>query len=237
MRAAVLESQPGELIIDEITLTKPEPDEVLIQTSACGLCHSDLHMIDGHLPSPLPAVLGHEAAGVVQAVGENVTEFKPGDRVDVTGVSRGKGYQGVIKRHGFAGGPGGHGSMFHRKPGGIGAAEAPGRVFKGKKLPGQMGNKRVTVQNLTFVDGNAKSEEDGGGAIFVRGGRFKVINSRFLNNVNGTIFVLIEYANRPAADVGRRDEQDVADPGHHERRERVVHHRLRGRCRRRCRSS
>ena len=78
--------------------------------------------------------------------------FKPGDRVDVTGLSRGKGYQGVIKRHGFSGGPGGHGSMFHRKPGGIGAAESPGRVFKGKKLPGQMGNKRVTVQNLQVVE-------------------------------------------------------------------------------------
>jgi large subunit ribosomal protein L3 len=78
--------------------------------------------------------------------------FKPGDRVDVTGVSRGKGYQGVIKRHGFGGGPGGHGSMFHRKPGAIGAAEAPGRIFKGKKLPGQMGNKRVTVQNLQVVE-------------------------------------------------------------------------------------
>ena len=78
--------------------------------------------------------------------------FKPGDRVDVTGVSRGKGFQGVIKRHGFSGGPGGHGSMFHRKPGGIGAAESPGRVFKGKKLPGQMGNKRVTVQNLQVVE-------------------------------------------------------------------------------------
>jgi S-(hydroxymethyl)glutathione dehydrogenase/alcohol dehydrogenase len=81
MRAAVLETSPGDLVIDEITLTKPEPDEVLIQTAACGLCHSDLHMIDGHLPTPLPAVLGHEAAGIVQAVGENVTEFKPGDRV------------------------------------------------------------------------------------------------------------------------------------------------------------
>ncbi len=81
MRAAVLETQPGELVIDEITLTKPDADEVLIQTVACGLCHSDLHMIDGHLPSPLPAVLGHEAAGIVQAVGDDVTEFAPGDRV------------------------------------------------------------------------------------------------------------------------------------------------------------
>lgn len=81
MRAAVLEECPGDLVIDELTLTSPEPDEVMIQTSACGLCHSDLHMIDGHLPTPVPAVLGHEAAGIVQAVGSNVTDFAPGDRV------------------------------------------------------------------------------------------------------------------------------------------------------------
>ena len=81
MRAAVLEECPGDLVIDELSLTAPEPDEVMIQTVACGLCHSDLHMIDGHLPTPVPAVLGHEAAGIVQAVGENVTEFAPGDRV------------------------------------------------------------------------------------------------------------------------------------------------------------
>lgn len=82
----------------------------------------------------------------------NADIFKPGDRVDVTGVSRGKGFQGVMKRHGFGGGRASHGSMFHRKPGAIGAHEAPGRVFKGKKLAGQMGNKRVTVQNLQVVD-------------------------------------------------------------------------------------
>ena len=81
MRAAVLEQSPGDLVIDELSLTTPEPDEVMIQTVACGLCHSDLHMIDGHLPTPVPAVLGHEAAGIVQAVGSDVTEFEPGDRV------------------------------------------------------------------------------------------------------------------------------------------------------------
>ena len=78
--------------------------------------------------------------------------FQPGDRVDVTGISRGKGFQGVMKRHGFGGGRASHGSMFHRKPGAIGAHEAPGRVFKGQKLPGQMGNHRVTVQNLQVVE-------------------------------------------------------------------------------------
>lgn len=78
--------------------------------------------------------------------------FKPGDRVDVTGTSKGKGFQGVVKRHGFGGGRASHGSMFHRAPGAIGAHEAPGRVFKGKKFPGQMGNRRVTVQNLQVVE-------------------------------------------------------------------------------------
>jgi large subunit ribosomal protein L3 len=78
--------------------------------------------------------------------------FEPGDRVDVTGISKGRGYQGVMKRHGFGGGRASHGSMFHRAPGAIGAHEAPGRVFKGKKLPGQMGNRRVTIQNLQVVD-------------------------------------------------------------------------------------
>ncbi len=81
MRAAILETAPGEVIVDDVTIDKPAPDEVLIQTSACGLCHSDLHVIEGTLPQPLPTVLGHEAAGIVQAVGSNVTELSVGDRV------------------------------------------------------------------------------------------------------------------------------------------------------------
>ncbi|MEW6487717.1 MAG: 50S ribosomal protein L3 [Thermodesulfobacteriota bacterium] len=81
-----------------------------------------------------------------------VDMFQPGDRIDVIGVSKGKGYQGVMKRHGFGGGRGSHGSMFHRRPGAIGAHESPGKVFKGKKLAGQMGNRRVTVQNLQVVE-------------------------------------------------------------------------------------
>ncbi|NTU59872.1 MAG: 50S ribosomal protein L3 [Deltaproteobacteria bacterium] len=78
--------------------------------------------------------------------------FKPGDRVDVTGVSKGKGYQGGMKRHGFGGGRATHGSMFHRHGGAISAHEWPARVFKGKKMAGQLGNTRVTVQNLQVVD-------------------------------------------------------------------------------------
>lgn len=71
--------------------------------------------------------------------------------VDVTGISIGRGFQGVMKRWGFAGGPGGHGSTFHRKPGSIGTFCSQGMVFKGKKLPGHYGNKKITVQGLKIV--------------------------------------------------------------------------------------
>lgn len=74
--------------------------------------------------------------------------FTPGDFVDVVGTTKGKGYAGVVKRHGFAGGRATHGSMFHRAPGSIGASADPSRVFKGTRLPGRMGNERKTVQNL-----------------------------------------------------------------------------------------
>ena len=74
--------------------------------------------------------------------------FSPGEYVDITGTTKGKGFAGVMKRHGFSGGRASHGSMFHRAPGSIGASADPSRVFKGTKLPGQMGNVRNTVKNL-----------------------------------------------------------------------------------------
>ena len=77
--------------------------------------------------------------------------FEVGEKVDVQGTSKGKGFQGVIKRHGQHRGPMGHGSMYHRRPGSMGATSTPGRVFKGKKLPGHMGVDKVTVQNLEVV--------------------------------------------------------------------------------------
>jgi large subunit ribosomal protein L3 len=77
--------------------------------------------------------------------------FEMGDMVDVTGNSKGKGTQGVIKRHGFARGRETHGSKFHRAPGGMSAGTDPGRVFKGHKMAGRMGNRKVTVQNLEIV--------------------------------------------------------------------------------------
>ena len=77
--------------------------------------------------------------------------FEAGELVDVQGVSKGKGFQGVIKRHGQHIGPKGHGSMYHRRPGSMGPTSSPGRVFPGKKLPGQTGKDTVTVQNLQVV--------------------------------------------------------------------------------------
>ncbi len=77
--------------------------------------------------------------------------FQAGDKIDVQGTSKGKGFQGVIKRHGQSRGPMGHGSMYHRRPGSMGPTSTPGRVFKGKKLPGHMGRVTVTIQNLDVV--------------------------------------------------------------------------------------
>jgi large subunit ribosomal protein L3 len=78
--------------------------------------------------------------------------FSKGDVVSATGVSKGKGFQGVMKRHNFKGGPGSHGSMFNRAPGSIGASSYPSRVWKGIRMAGHMGDERVTVQGITVVD-------------------------------------------------------------------------------------
>lgn len=82
--------------------------------------------------------------------------FAEGDKVDVTGTSKGKGTAGVVKRHGFGRGRETHGSKFHRMPGGMGAASFPGKVFKGHKMAGKMGNERVTVQNLEVIKVDAE---------------------------------------------------------------------------------
>jgi large subunit ribosomal protein L3 len=92
------------------------------------------------------------AEGVKVGDSIKVSAFSPSDRVDVIGVSKGKGFAGVMKRHGFGGGRATHGSMFHRAPGSIGAAAYPARVLPGMKGPGQMGQKRVTVKNLQVAE-------------------------------------------------------------------------------------
>jgi len=96
----------------------------------------------------------------------DVSIFKPGDLVDVTGISKGKGFAGVVKRYHFAGGPKTHGqSDRHRAPGSVGAGTSPGRVLKGKKMAGHMGNERVTVRHLEVIEADADRN-----LLLVRGG-------------------------------------------------------------------
>jgi large subunit ribosomal protein L3 len=90
--------------------------------------------------------------GLSQGDSLTVERFQKGDIVAVTSTSKGKGFQGVMKRHNFKGGPGGHGSMFNRAPGSIGASSYPSRVWPGQKMAGHMGSDTVTVRNLKVVD-------------------------------------------------------------------------------------
>jgi len=125
-------------------------------------------LVDGHVKSMTKPLAGHlKTSGVgsvskikevqgsfpemevgAQITVENFSEVK---MVDVTGTSKGKGFQGVVKRYGFRGGRSTHGSMFHRAPGSIGASAYPSRVFKGTRMPGQMGSKQVKTKNLKVV--------------------------------------------------------------------------------------
>ena len=95
-------------------------------------------------------IRGVEIGGYEVGQEVKVDLFAEGEMVDVSGISKGKGFQGVIKRHGQSRGPMAHGSRYHRRPGSMGPV-APNRVFKGKNLPGQTGGERITVQNLQIV--------------------------------------------------------------------------------------
>jgi len=105
------------------------------------------HVLEIHVDDPT----AHSVGDVI-----GVEYFAEGDRIDVSGTSRGKGFQGVVKRWNFAGGPKSHGSHFHRRPGSVGACVKPGRVIKGRKLPGQMGARRVTVRGLHVLKVDAE---------------------------------------------------------------------------------
>ncbi|KHO63431.1 MULTISPECIES: 50S ribosomal protein L3 [Thermoanaerobacter] len=94
----------------------------------------------------LDDISGYEVGSEIK-----VDIFKPGDKVDVTGISKGKGFAGVVKRYGANRGPMSHGSKYHRRVGSMGATTDPGRTFKGKIMPGHMGHERVTIQNLEVV--------------------------------------------------------------------------------------
>lgn len=102
---------------------------------------------------PLRHVIEFDPEGEDYNLGDTIDAgiFKEGDIVDVVGNSKGKGFSGTMKRHNFRGQPASHGGMAHRRPGGIGQASYPGKVWKGMKMPGQMGNERVTVQGISVV--------------------------------------------------------------------------------------
>jgi large subunit ribosomal protein L3 len=102
---------------------------------------------------PLRHIIEFDPEGEDYNLGDTIDAgiFKEGDIVDVVGNSKGKGFSGTMKRHNFRGQPASHGGMAHRRPGGIGQASYPGKVWKGMKMPGQMGNERVTVQGISVV--------------------------------------------------------------------------------------
>src|SRR5919199_1701664 len=108
-----------------------------------------------------------ELRDVTGEVGESIGAdvFEVGDRVHVSATSKGKGFQGTIKRHGFARGPMSHGSHNIRQPGSVGASADPARIFKGQKMPGQMGNQTATVRNIEVV-----AVDEDAGELWVRGG-------------------------------------------------------------------
>jgi large subunit ribosomal protein L3 len=108
-----------------------------------------------------------ELRGVSGEVGESIGAdvLEVGDKVHVSATSKGKGFQGTVKRHGFGRGPVTHGSHNIRQPGSVGASADPSRIFKGQRMPGQMGNKTVTVKNLRVVNVDAEK-----GEVWVRGG-------------------------------------------------------------------
>ena len=108
-----------------------------------------------------------ELRGVTGEVGDTIgaDAFEVGDKVHVSATSKGRGFQGTVKRHGFGRGPVSHGSHNIRQPGSVGASADPARIFKGQKMPGQMGNEAVTVRNLEVVAVDAENNE-----LWVRGG-------------------------------------------------------------------
>jgi large subunit ribosomal protein L3 len=126
-------------------LTKPEQG------------HFDAH--GGHAGRYLVELRTDDASAYTPGQEVKVDIFTPGDKIDVVGVSKGKGFAGTMKRHGFGGLGAGHGTQRkHRSPGSIGACATPSRVFKGTRMAGQMGNERVTVLNLEVVRADAERD-------------------------------------------------------------------------------
>ena len=135
----------------------------------------------------LPAVIREFRNGDAAELGSVLTAeiFNVGEYLDVVGLTKGRGFQGVVKRHGFSGGRASHGGGWERRPGSIGCCEWPGRVQKGKKMPGHMGNTRCTMQNLQIVQVRPADN-----VILVRGA---------VPGTNGGILLVKEALKKPAA--------------------------------------
>lgn len=127
----------------ESLLTKPTKGTLKKAGISSNLTHFSEVKVENVAAEALGTVVGLE-------------EFKPNTVIDVTGTSKGKGFQGVMKRYNFQGGPASHGSHFHRRPGSIGCRATPARVFANKKMPGQMGSDQVTVQNIVVLEVNTQ---------------------------------------------------------------------------------
>jgi large subunit ribosomal protein L3 len=163
----------GKDILTPVTVLQAGPCTVLeVKTGQKhGYCSVQLGFGTAKAKNKSKAVLGHcKAAGldsappahIMEVRMETTGELKPGDLiktdiftpneyVDVTGISKGKGFQGVVRRWSFAGGRASHGGGWTRRPGSIGCKEKPGNIIKGKKMPGHLGNEQITVQNLRVV--------------------------------------------------------------------------------------
>jgi large subunit ribosomal protein L3 len=153
--ATVIEVEPS-VVIQKKTVEREGYDAVQIGCSRVKQKHVT-KPLQGHFQKAdkgffrILRELRGDVSGLELGQEVRVDIFKPGDYVDITGTSKGKGFAGVMKRHGFSGGRATHGSMFHRAPGSIGASAEPSRVFKGRKLPGQMGCEKNTVQNMQVL--------------------------------------------------------------------------------------
>jgi large subunit ribosomal protein L3 len=151
--------QLAALPVDEEKLTKAEAGH-LKKAGAPGM-RRVAEFRDAEIPAPSPSEgeEAEEAEGSEPKVGDDVTvaSFEPGQRVKVSAVSIGKGFQGTIRRHNFSRGPESHGSHNVRAPGSIGASADPARVFKGMKMPGQMGSRRVTQRGAQVVEVDAEN--------------------------------------------------------------------------------
>ncbi|MGB2630675.1 MAG: 50S ribosomal protein L3 [Candidatus Omnitrophota bacterium] len=140
-------------------------------------------------------------------VGDEVTNsvFQKGDYLDITGTSKGKGFQGGVKRHGWAGGKASHGSMFHRAPGSMGASSYPSRVVKGHNLPGHMGHEKTTVQNLQAID-----IDEANNTVIVKGA---------VPGPNGS-YLVIKYAKKkPLAPRAEKKQEEETESGPEEKSE------------------